>query len=112
MKKNFRKIPTRIIQKLMVDIESQYVVVGALLVVKKLSIQLGEYSHLNLKITEKGLEIPEQILPYWSQGKYSDRNSMEYSMKRKDLPLQTRYRTREVPNFGDYSKGTHFVEIP
>lgn len=110
-KKNFRAIPERILNKTK-SINSRYLVVSSLLTITKDEINKGLFNHLNISFKNNGLQFPASIIPDESQGKYSNRNVNGFEVIRKDLKKVRRYRTMEVPNYGDSWRGTHTVDIP
>ncbi len=109
-KKNLRKIPPNIFNKLK-SIDSQYIVVGILKTFTKDYIVEGNLEHLDIYIDDGNLKIPNEIMPLDCQGKYSDKNINGYEIVRDDLPKETHYRTMEVPSYGSYYL-THTVNMP
>ncbi len=109
-KKNIRKIPKSILHKLE-NIESQYVVVGLVKTFDKSYILEGNLSHLNINIDDTSLTIPNEVIPAYSQGRYSDKNINGEEIVRKDLPKETHYRSMEVPTWGS-TWHTHTVNMP
>lgn len=110
-KKNFRKVPQKILTKLN-NIQSQEVVVGCLKKFSSEEINDGVLSHLNITLTPEGLITPENIIPLASQGKHSAWNVNGREIIRKDLPKETYYNYIESPNWGDSYYGTHTVAMP
>lgn len=108
-KKFFLKIPKNI-QTRLKSIQSNNIVVGVLKTFTQEDIRNGVLSHLNISMGEDSLIFPNEILPYTNQGKSSYRNMYGYEKVRKDLGLETRYRTMEVPSWGS-SYDTHEVEL-
>jgi hypothetical protein len=111
MKKNLRKIPTDIIEKLR-TIKSKEIVVGCAVKFKSTMLSSGKLKHLGITLTNKGLLLPISIIPSASQGKYSSQNVNGVEIVRKDLPKEQHYNIVESPNWGDDYKGTHTVELP
>lgn len=108
-KKFFLKIPKNIQAKIK-NIQSNDIVVGILKTFTQEDIRNGVLSHLNIFMGEDSLVFPEEIVPNANQGKFSYRNIFGYEKVRKDLGLETRYRTMDVPSWGS-SYDTHEVEI-
>lgn len=111
MKKNLRKIPDSINQKLR-TVKSKEMVVGCAVKFKSANLLKGNLKHLGISLTDKGLNLPASIIPPADQGKYSDKNANGLEVIRKDLPKEKHYNTVESPNWGDDYKGTHTVNLP
>lgn len=111
MKKNLRKIPNEITQKLRL-IKSKTVVVGCAVRFKSATLLKGGLNHLGILLTDKELAIPKSVIPPADQGRYSDRNVNGNEIIRKDLAKEKHYHTIESPNWGDSYKGTHTVDLP
>lgn len=111
MKKNLRKIPTGIIEKLR-TIKSNEIVVGCAVKFKDVALSSGKLKHLGIRLTDKGLLVPVSIIPPAIQGKYSSKNVNGVEIIRKDLPKERHYNTVETPNWGDNYNGTHTVDLP
>lgn len=110
-KKNFRKIPERITNKVN-QLPDRYLTVSCLMTYSANEIRNGNLNHLGITLDESGLHFPQSIMPQENQGKHSYKNVNGKEIVRKDLPKTTEYFTIEVPNWGDYSNGTHDVDIP
>lgn len=109
-KKNFRKLPKRILEK--VKSLNDDIIVSCLIKFPRKELSDGKLSHLGISLDASGLHFPHKKVPPENRGKYSRRNINGVTLVRKDLPKQTGYTTRTVPNWGDYSKGEHTVKIP
>ncbi len=111
-KKNIRKTPTRIIEKL--KTLSTQVVVGFSRSYTKDEIAMGKFAHLGVVLTEGGLVLPldGKVLPDEGVGRYSDRNVNGDVLIRRDLPKEEKYNAVESPNWGDSWNGTHTVYLP
>lgn len=110
-KKNLRKIPEEIFAKLK-SFMTDDIAVGCALNFKAEDIAAGALIHLGIQLTGKALQVPENILPSPDQGRYSARNIDGFELKRKDLPMETRYHAVETPNWGRSGYGTHTVFLP
>ena len=84
MKKNLRKIPDEITQKLRL-IKSKTVVVGCAIRFKSATLLKGGLNHLGVLLTDKELAFPKSVIPRADQGRYSDRNVNGFEIIRKDL---------------------------
>jgi len=111
MKKNIRKIPQTIRNKLQ-KLDGKDIVAGCARRFSAESIRNGELSHLGIELREDGLHCPERIIPEAIQGKFSRRNVEGWEEIRRDLPLETHYNDIESPNWGDSYNGTHTVSLP
>lgn len=110
-KKNFRKTPERILRKV-AQIHEQFIKVSCLVSYPAEKLREGHLNHLNIYLDESGLHFPITILPNENQGKHSYKNVNGEEIIRFDLPKQIKYYTWEVPNWGDYSNGTHDISVP
>jgi hypothetical protein len=111
MKKNVRKIPRAVRNKLQ-RIAELDIVVGCACKFSAAEIRDGALSHLGIRLAPAGLQYPERIVPPADQGKYSRRNVDGWEQPRYDLPLETGYHAAEAPNWGDSYYGTHTVSLP
>lgn len=108
MKKNyhFRRIPNYIDQELS-RIQSQYVIVAAVIDVTKTDIVSGRFRHVGIQMNEGNIYVPETITPDMMKGIYARRNRNGIIWILKDLPKVTKTYWWESPNFGDPTKGYH-----
>jgi hypothetical protein len=74
------------------------------------SLSEGKLSHLGVALTDKGLELPDSVLPPFDKGKYSRMNIEGQEVIRNDLPKETHYHAVEAPDWKGY--GTHTVNLP
>jgi len=109
-KKNFRKTPSHILQKLN-QLDSDELVVGCVKSFLANDLKEGILSHLQISVENGILTFPESILPPPNQGKFSNWNIYGRIIKRYDLPKENYYISHEAPNWGDSYKGTHTVTI-
>lgn len=108
MKKNFhfRRIPDYIDQELS-RVQSQYVIVAAVIDVTKTDIANGKFRHVGIQMNEGIVSVPETITPDMMKGIYARRNRNGIIWKLKNLPKVTKTYWWESPNFGDPTKGYH-----
>ena len=111
MKKNIRKIPKSILAKLS-KIDATEIEACCSVEIHMDRILAGEFGHLGILIEDGELVFPDKKVPESTQGKFSRWNVEGKECKRKDLPKETFYTHVELPNWGDYSKGTHTVSVP
>lgn len=108
-KKNVRKVPDSVRRKLD-RMEDDQIVVA---VVKKIAldtVRAGTYKHVGVAVEEGALVVPEAVVPPAGQGRYSGENAQGREVKRTDLPKVPKVFTFEVPDWGDWSIGSHTVE--
>lgn len=106
--RNFRKIPEYVQLKLNSFADESFVVAC----VKKVSereILAGNFSKIGISVTNGNLDFPKTQIPLPSNGRFSRINSQGLEIVRNDLPKITKSYAMEVPNFGDWSKGSHTV---
>lgn len=109
-KQNFRTVPEFIREKLK-NIHSDNVVVACS---KKLAIQSvagGDWAHVGLSVACGKLAFKKEVLPIPERGRYSRRNLHGHVVVQKNLPKVSKSYTFEVPNFGDWLKGSHEITI-
>lgn len=111
MKKNLRKIPLVLLEKLKTMRENDIVAI-AVKNIKLSEIKEGSYTHLTIELKDNEVTFQNEILPDDKMGKFSYWNKFGKEIKRKDLPMETYYNYIESPNWGDSSNGTHTVALP
>ncbi|MBS1819286.1 MAG: hypothetical protein JSU08_15230 [Acidobacteria bacterium] len=112
MKKNFNRVPDRILDKLDRSIEADFIV-GVVQKFTETQIRAAALSHLRVHWKDDGVATPaETFLPSQSAGRFSTRNIEGREIKRTDLPMVTRVFSVQVPNFGDWGRGSHEVDWP
>lgn len=103
---HFRKIPDHINQE-MSRIQSQYIVVAAIIEATKDDIVKGEYRNVGIKMEKGAIVVPETLFSEDINGIYARRNRNGIVWKLKELPKVTKTIWWESPNFGDPNKGYH-----
>ena len=106
--KNFLKVPKELTERVN-NIESDNIIISAAKRVLKKDINNGLYQHLNIYYRDDKLFYEPSILPSPKVGRYSKYNVNGREIVLKDLPKIPKSYSREVPNFGDWSKGTHDI---
>lgn len=109
-KRNLRKVLDWIVAKAQGFADEEI----AVTCVKRVSgseVRARRYAHLGIELQGDDLRFPDKRLPNPAAGKYSARNSFGYTLIRKDLPKITKTYSMEVPNFGDWSKGSHTINM-
>lgn len=108
MKKNFhfRRIPDYINQELG-RIQSQHVIVAAIIEATKAEVANGAYKHVGIRIHDSKVVIPDTLTPDMIKGLYARRNRNGIIWVQRDLPKVSKTYWWESPNFGDPTKGYH-----
>ena len=107
-KKSFRRVPCAIRCKLEEISDNPLKVVGDRKVPKD-EIAMGHFEPLGISLNADGtLVLPQDpVIPPSENGTWARRNREGWTILRTDLPKAWRSFSHEVPNFGDYSRGTH-----
>lgn len=109
-KKSFRKLPSQINAKL-----EQYgsvpVKVASVRDVPLEQIRDGLFHPIGVYFNNDGaLQIKsESVIPSQKSGVWARKNLEGWEIVRRDLPKKDKYFSFEVPNFGDWSKGSHDI---
>ena len=111
MKKNLRKIPKEILEKIKKS-KAETFVAGCAVKFSGEDIRKGTLSHLGIVMGTDVLLVPDRIVPPATQGKNSAINVNGEEIRRDDLPKETHYTPVEAPNWGDSYNGTHTVWLP
>lgn len=108
MRKNihFRRVPDYIEQELS-NIQSQHIIVAAIIDVTRSEIAIDAYRHLGILLSEGNINLPETLQPDKLSGIYARRNRNGIVWILKHLPKVTKTYSFESPNFGDPAKGYH-----
>lgn len=104
MKKNLRKVPQRILQKLDTIPQDDIVVATALRI--KLE-DASQYAPLGLRVSDGKFITPTPFIPPSSAGRYSRANVEGRDVILRDLPMVEKTSSWETPNWGDWGKGSH-----
>jgi hypothetical protein len=106
MKKNIRKIPAEMLDRIRAfDVDD--VVVACAKMLRRADI--ARYTQLGLSLDGDRLVIPAPAVPDPRRGRYSTANVEGYTKVRKDLPMEPKTFSFEAPNWGDSYYGTHTV---
>lgn len=84
-------------------------VAGVIKRVTLAEIRSGTFEHLGLALVNGTVTSRTRITPLAEMGRYSRRNREGWEVIRRDLPKVWKSYSFEVPNFGDWSKGSHDV---
>jgi hypothetical protein len=110
MKKNLLKIPDIIKSKVALA-KGKNLVVSCIVKIKPGSIREGKWKHVGIVYDGDKVVFPASILPSIKTGRYSKYNIRGRDIVHKELGLEPRTYTFETPDFGDWSKGSHDVDI-
>ena len=110
MSKNFRKIPTVILEKIQ-NIDGD-LIIGAVINLSEEDFLNPFYSDFNIRISDGQLLYENEIVPSTRKGIYSRKNINGYKIKYPERPRVSKtYYAGERPIFGDYSRGTFSLYI-
>lgn len=104
--KNLMKVPEKILQKI-AEFEGAAFRAFCVKGVTRQELADGTYAHLGLAEVNGRIRVEGSVVPPADAGKYSQRNVEGWELVRKDLPMISKTRGVESPNFGDWSKGSH-----
>lgn len=108
-KKSVRKVPAEILSAIDHLPGETYLVYGVRRM-SKTDLQAGELSDLGVSCSDAGVvACHESVLLGASLGPWARRNQTGWERVRKDLPKVTKTYSVEVPNFGDWDKGSHSI---
>ena len=107
---HFRRIPDHIEQELR-NVQSQHIVIAAIVSASKLDIASRTYRHLGIRVDAGNLSFPDIITPDKLEGIYARRNRNGIVWIHKNLPKVIKTFSFDSPNFGDPSKGYHTTYI-
>lgn len=107
-KKNLRKIPKVVLYKVKSSKKPKLTAV-AVVCFPKSDIQGGKLKKFGIIYDKGRLIIKKEFMPRSSSGRYSRMNRSGKTMVLKDLPMITKTFSIEVPNYGDWSKGSHEI---
>lgn len=105
-KKNFLKTPENIQVKSR-ELQSDIQIVSGVKKIPVSDVQSNIYQHLGITVVDNEIKVVSPILPLQSVGRYSSYNINGRTIIRRDLPKVGKSYSFEMPNFGDWSKGSH-----
>ncbi len=106
--KNFRKTPDSLLKKI-AQLCGDRIMVAAVRKIPASDLRRGMYEHLQMAMGSEGPVFPDTMMPHPMTGKFSLWNAQGREIVRKDLPMVIRTFSAEVPNFGDWSNGSHEI---
>ncbi|MEU0470239.1 hypothetical protein ABZ215_40105 [Amycolatopsis sp. NPDC006131] len=108
-RRSFRKVPDNI-RKAISDHHESTFLVGTARRIRKDELSSPKWSNLGIAADTDGrVSAPSAVVPPKEQGRYSRWNQIGRTIPRKDLPKISKIFTMEVPNFGDWGKGSHSI---
>lgn len=108
VKKHFRKVPRLILNKIK-TFKSDDIEAVAVVSFPKLDIEAGKTKKLGISLQDGQLQVEGQLVPKPSTGKFGRINKFGKVIIRKDLPMIKKSFSMEVPNYGDWSNGSHEI---
>ena len=105
---SFRKIPPAIESKIQGADDTSFKV-ASVRDIPSSQVKAGFFDPLNIHFdSNMVLHIPDEgVIPYPESGLWAKRNVEGWRIVRRDLPKVDRYFSVEVPNFGDWARGSH-----
>ena len=107
---NIRKIPESILNIIRNSLSDDFVVYAEQ-TLSNSDIQNNVYSNFGITFENNEIKL-KTFIPQKDSGRFCKYNQTVREIVHKDLPKKTGFHYFTVPNFGDYSKGTHEAEIP
>lgn len=105
----YRKLPDHLRSEA-IECTSEGFTIGASKSVPLSAVTGGRYAHLQLATDGTRVSGPDTVLPEASRGRWSKLNLTGRIIVRKDLPkVEKNFGGWYTPNFGDPSKGEHYV---
>lgn len=108
-KRNIRRLPRHIERKLR-GLEGE-VVAAAVRRIPVSDIASGHYAHVGLRVENDSVVADEYVLPQPNQGRCSRRNRHGWVEVFVNRPKVVKTYDFEVPNWGDWSKGSHTIYV-
>lgn len=107
-KKNFRKVPIDILTKLD-QIKSDIILVSCAKKIPLSDIENGFYKHLGITVSDSAISFDQSAIPEKDSGRYSKYNVLGREIVLRHLPRVITSYSADVPNFGDWSNGSHDI---
>ena len=105
-----RKIPPGVLKKV-AELPTYLCVAACSVKIPKKAIQEGQYAHIGLIWQNIAPIFPAKVVPSPSNGPYSFANIEGKEIVHRDRPMVPKSFSVSAPNFGDWSKGTHLVDL-
>lgn len=78
--------------------------------ISKQEIRDGAFAHIGLQQVDGVPSYPDALVPDPSNGRYSKANVAGKTIRLIDEPMVQKTYSQEVPNYGDWGKGSHEIE--
>lgn len=109
-KSSLRRIPPGMLEKV-AGLPTDLCVAACTMKIPKQTIQDGQYSHIGLVWNDTAPAFPAKVVPNPRNGSYSFANIEGKEIVHRDRPMVSKSFSVSTPNFGDWSKGTHLVDL-
>ena len=107
-KRNFLRVPQRVRDKV-AALAIDDCVVAVSLRLDRTAVERGDWAHLDIAVSSSGWSWPDGVVPPPERGRFSRANVEGLDRPRRDLPKVDRTFTTEMPNWGDWSRGSHDI---
>jgi hypothetical protein len=108
--RNLLSIPAAITAKLEAAPKINFVA-GVVKAIPLGAIANGQFRHLGIGVINDEVIYAPRVRPQVGMGRFSRRNQEGWEIVHKDLPMVTKTFDFDVPNYGDWSNGSHTVSI-
>jgi hypothetical protein len=107
-KRNINQIPAAVKAKLAAQPRAKFVA-GIVKAIPTAALESRTFAHLGIGIVNGELSYLPRVLPPVAMGRYSAKNQEGWVVVHHDLPMITETFYFEVPNYGDWSNGSHTI---
>ena len=107
-KRNLNQIPAALKTKLAAQPRAEFVA-GIVKAIPMAALEGRTFAHLGIGIVNGELSHLPRVLPPVAMGRYSAKNQEGWVVVHRDLPMITETFYFEVPNYGDWSNGSHTI---
>lgn len=107
-KRNLNRTPVAVKAKLAAQPGAKFVA-GIVKAIPTAALESRTFAHLGIGIVNGELSYLPRVVPPVAMGRYSAKNQEGWVVVHRDLPMITETFYFEVPNFGDWSNGSHTI---
>lgn len=107
-KRNLNRVPAAVRAKLAAKPEVKFVA-GIVKTIPMAALESRKFSHLGIGVINGELTLLPRVIPPTGMGRYSVKNQEGWVVIHRDLPMITETFYFEVPNYGDWSNGSHTI---
>jgi hypothetical protein len=107
-KRNLNQIPASVKAKLAAEPGVKFVC-GIVKAIPRSVLETAAFNHLGIGLVNSEIRFLARVLPPAGSGKYSSKNRDGWVVVHRDLPMVTETFYFEVPNYGDWSNGSHTI---